>query len=41
MRTFPVKLPDDLWLALTKASLDARKTLHEYILDKLKKSLPK
>ena len=39
MKTFPVKLSDDLWAALSKAAIDSQKTLHQYILDALARAL--
>ena len=36
MKTFPIKLPADLWAALAKAAIDENKTLHNYIVDVLR-----
>jgi len=39
MKTFPVKLSDELWAALAKAAIDAGKTLQQYVLDLLAKAV--
>jgi hypothetical protein len=39
MKTFPIKLPDDLWLSLSKSALDAGKSLQQHILDTLAHSV--